>query len=245
MNKPMILVVEDDAPIRSLITTTLKTRDYRYRAASTGESALMEATSHNPDIILLDLGLPDIDGIEVIKKIRSWANTPIIVISARSEDTDKIEALDNGADDYLTKPFSVEELLARVRVTQRRLAMMRADTAAGSSVFVNGKLRVDYAAGCAYLAEKELHLTPIEYKLLCLMSKNVGRVLTHTYITQHIWGSSWDNYVASLRVFMANLRKKLESEPGSPEYIQTHIGVGYRMMRVEEYNLISDSYKEK
>lgn len=245
MNKPMILVVEDDAPIRSLITTTLKTRDYRYRTASTGESALMEATSHNPDIILLDLGLPDIDGIEVIKKIRSWANTPIIVISARSEDTDKIEALDNGADDYLTKPFSVEELLARVRVTQRRLAMMRADTAAGSSVFVNGKLRVDYAAGCAYLAEKELHLTPIEYKLLCLMSKNVGRVLTHTYITQHIWGSSWDNYVASLRVFMANLRKKLESEPGSPEYIQTHIGVGYRMMRVEEYNLISDSYKEK
>lgn len=245
MNKPMILVVEDDAPIRSLITTTLKTRDYRYRTASTGESALMEATSHNPDIILLDLGLPDIDGIEVIKKIRSWANTPIIVISARSEDTDKIEALDNGADDYLTKPFSVEELLARVRVTQRRLAMMRADTAAGSSVFVNGKLRVDYAAGCAYLAEKELHLTPIEYKLICLMSKNVGRVLTHTYITQHIWGSSWDNYVASLRVFMANLRKKLESEPGSPEYIQTHIGVGYRMMRVEEYNLISDSYKEK
>lgn len=245
MNKPMILVVEDDAPIRSLITTTLKTRDYRYRAASTGESALMEATSHNPDIILLDLGLPDIDGIEVIKKIRSWANTPIIVISARSEDTDKIEALDNGADDYLTKPFSVEELLARVRVTQRRLAMMRADTAAGSSVFVNGKLRVDYAAGCAYLAEKELHLTPIEYKLLCLMSKNVGRVLTHTYITQNIWGSSWDNYVASLRVFMANLRKKLESEPGAPEYIQTHIGVGYRMMRVEEYNLTTDSYKEK
>lgn len=233
MKKAMILVVEDDAPIRNLITTTLKTRDYGYLAASTGECAILEASSHNPDIILLDLGLPDMDGIEVIRKIRSWSNTPIIVISARSEDTDKIEALDNGADDYLTKPFSVEELLARLRVTQRRLAMLQADTAAGSSVFINGELKVDYAAGCAYLGDKELHLTPIEYKLLCLMAKNVGRVLTHTYITQNVWGSSWDNYVASLRVFMANLRKKLESEPGAPEYIQTHIGVGYRMMKVE------------
>jgi two-component system KDP operon response regulator KdpE len=233
MKKAMILVVEDDAPIRNLITTTLKTRDYGYLAASTGECAILEASSHNPDIILLDLGLPDMDGIEVIRKIRSWSNTPIIVISARSEDTDKIEALDNGADDYLTKPFSVEELLARLRVTQRRLAMLQTDTAAGSSVFINGELKVDYAAGCAYLGDKELHLTPIEYKLLCLMAKNVGRVLTHTYITQNVWGSSWDNYVASLRVFMANLRKKLESEPGAPEYIQTHIGVGYRMMKVE------------
>lgn len=233
MKKAMILVVEDDVPIRNLITTTLKTRDYGYLAASTGECAILEASSHNPDIILLDLGLPDMDGIEVIRKIRSWSNTPIIVISARSEDTDKIEALDNGADDYLTKPFSVEELLARLRVTQRRLAMLQTDTAAGSSVFINGELKVDYAAGCAYLGDKELHLTPIEYKLLCLMAKNVGRVLTHTYITQNVWGSSWDNYVASLRVFMANLRKKLESEPGAPEYIQTHIGVGYRMMKVE------------
>lgn len=235
MNKALILVVEDDAPIRNLITTTLKTHDYHYLTASKGEAAIIEASSHNPDIILLDLGLPDMDGIEVIRQIRSWSNTPIIVISARSEDGDKIEALDCGADDYLTKPFSVEELLARLRVTQRRLAMMQLDgvSGSGSSIFINGKLKVDYAAGCAYLGEKELHLTPIEYKILCLMSKNVGRVLTHTYITQNIWGNSWDNNVASLRVFMATLRKKLEAEPDSPQYIQTHIGVGYRMMRVE------------
>lgn len=235
MNKALILVVEDDAPIRNLITTTLKTHDYHYLTAAKGEAAIIETSSHNPDIILLDLGLPDMDGIEVIRQIRSWSNTPIIVISARSEDGDKIEALDCGADDYLTKPFSVEELLARLRVTQRRLAMMQLDgvSGSGSSIFINGKLKVDYAAGCAYLGEKELHLTPIEYKILCLMSKNVGRVLTHTYITQNIWGNSWDNNVASLRVFMATLRKKLEAEPDSPQYIQTHIGVGYRMMRVE------------
>lgn len=233
MNKMVILVVEDDAPIRNLIATTLRTHDYKYLVAATGESAIIEASSHNPDVILLDLGLPDIDGIEVIKQIRSWSNVPIIVISARSEDSDKIEALDNGADDYLTKPFSVDELLARLRVTQRRLAAMQTDTSAGSAVFVNGRLKIDYASGCAYLGENELHLTPIEYKILCLLSKNVGRVLTHTYITQNIWGSNWDNNVATLRVFMATLRKKLEAEPDSPQYIQTHVGVGYRMMRVE------------
>ena len=146
MNKPLILVVEDDAPVRNLITTTLKTNDYRYLVASNGETAILEAASHNPDIVLLDLGLPDIDGVQVIKNIRSWSNLPIIVISARSEDSDKIEALDEGADDYLTKPFSVEELLARLRVTQRRLAFMNADRLAASSVFVNGRLRVDYSS---------------------------------------------------------------------------------------------------
>lgn len=233
MNKALILVVEDDAPVRNLITTTLKTHEYKYIVAPNGESAVMEASSHNPDIILLDLGLPDIDGVEVIKRIRTWSNVPIIVISARSGDSDKIEALDSGADDYLTKPFSVEELLARLRVTQRRLAIIHTDAAANESVFTNGKLKVDFAAGCAYLNGSELHLTPIEYKLLCLMAKNVGKVLTHTYITQKVWGSNWENDVASLRVFMATLRKKIESEPGSPQYIQTHIGVGYRMMKVE------------
>lgn len=233
MNKPLILVVEDDASVRNLMTTTLKAHGYRFLTSANGQSAILEASSHNPDIVLLDLGLPDMDGIEVIEKIRSWSNMPIIIISARSEDTDKIEALDAGADDYLTKPFSVEELLARLRVTQRRLTMMQSEPAAEASVFVNGQLRVDYAAGCAYLNDKELHLTPIEYKLLCLLSRNVGKVLTHTFITQSIWGSSWDNDVASLRVFMATLRKKLEKEPDSPQYIQTHIGVGYRMLKVE------------
>ena len=230
MNKLTILVVEDDRPVRNLITTTLKAHDYRYIQAENGETAILEATSHNPDIILLDLGLPDMDGVEIIRKIRTWSNVPIIVISARSEDSDKIEALDAGADDYLTKPFSVEELLARLRVTQRRLAMLKLDSAA-ENVFVNGDLRVDYAAGCAYLKEEELHLTPIEYKLLCLLAQNVGKVLTHTYITQKIWGNSWENNIASLRVFMATLRKKIEKAPSSPQYIQTHIGVGYRMIR--------------
>lgn len=233
MNKVLILVVEDDNSVKNLITTTLKAHDYRFVTASNGTCAILEESSHNPDIVLLDLGLPDIDGVEVIKKIRTWSNMPIIVISARSEDADKIDALDAGADDYLTKPFSVEELLARLRVIQRRLNMIQNKVSAEVSVFINGKLRIDYAAGCAYLNEAELHLTPIEYKLLCLLSRNVGKVLTHTYITQSIWGSSWDNDIASLRVFMATLRKKIESHPNSPQYIQTHIGIGYRMMKVE------------
>lgn len=234
MNKLTILVVEDDMSVKNLITTTLKAHDYRFLTAKNGETAIMEASSHNPDVVLLDLGLPDMDGIEVIKKIRTWSNIPIIVISARSEDTDKIDALDAGADDYLTKPFSVEELLARLRVTQRRILMMQSEAISQSSVFRNGDLTIDYAAGCVYVKEKELHLTPIEYKLLCLLSHNVGKVLTHTFIMQNIWGTSWENDIASLRVFMATLRKKIEKEPNSPQYIQTHIGVGYRMLKVEE-----------
>ena len=223
MNKTLILVVEDDKPVQNLMTTTLKAHDYKYLTAMNGETAILEASSHNPDIILLDLGLPDMDGIEVIKKIRTWTNIPIIIISARSEDMDKVEALDAGADDYLTKPFSVEELLARLRVTERRLAVGQSEQVS-SSIFVNGKLRVDFSAGCAFLEGEELHLTPIEYKLLCLFSKNVGKVLTHTYLTQNIWGRSWENDVASLRVFMATLRKKLEKNTDSAQYIQTHGG---------------------
>lgn len=233
MNKTTILVVEDDTPVRNLIITTLKTHDYKYLTANDGASAIMEASSYNPDIVLLDLGLPDMDGIEVIKKIRTWSNSPIIVISARSEDSDKIEALDCGADDYLTKPFSVEELLARLRVTQRRLNFIQTQVLSTSSVFINGNLKIDYAAGCAYLDDAELHLTPIEFKLLSLLSKNVGKVLTHKFITENIWGSSWDNDVGSLRVFMATLRKKIEKSPDSVQYIQTHVGVGYRMIKVE------------
>lgn len=232
MNKFQILVVEDDAPIRNLIATTLKTHNYKYLLAQNGEEAIIQASTHDPDVVFLDLGLPDMDGVEIIKKIREWSNMPIIVISARSEDEDKIEALDAGADDYLTKPFSVEELLARLRVMQRRIALLQVDNnVIKSSIYTNGKLKIDYVAGCAYKDDEELKLTPIEYKLLCILAKNTGKVLTHKYITQKIWGSAWDSNVASLRVFMATLRKKLGNDSNS--YIQTHVGIGYRMLKVE------------
>lgn len=230
MNNLLILVVEDDAPVRNLIVTTLKTHGYDYITATNGENAVMQASSNNPNVVLLDLGLPDIDGVDVIKKIRTWSEMPIIVISARAEDQDKIDALDAGADDYLTKPFSVQELLARIRVTERRLSAMQSANKS-ESVFVNGNLKIDYAAGCAYLSDEELHLTPIEYKLLCLLSRNVGKVLTHTFITQKIWGAAWESNIASLRVFMATLRKKIEPSADSPQYIQTHVGIGYRMVK--------------
>ena len=233
MNNPVVLVIEDDAPVRNLIITTLKTHDYRYLTAKNGAEAVMMASFHNPDVLFLDLGLPDMDGIDVIRQVRNWSNMPIIVISARGDDADKIEALDAGADDYLTKPFSVEELLARLRVTIRRLTLMNSDKTADRSVYTNGKLTVDYSAGIALLDGEELKLTSMEYKLLCLLAKNTGKVLTHTYITQNIWGRSWDNDIASLRVFMTTLRKKIEPEPDSPKYIQTHIGIGYRMMKVD------------
>ena len=230
MNNLLILVVEDDAPVRNLIGTTLKTHGYDYITATNGENAVMQASSNNPNVVLLDLGLPDIDGVDEKKKIRTWSEMPIIVISARAEDQDKIDALDAGADDYLTKPFSVQELLARIRVTERRLSAMQSANKS-ESVFVNGNLKIDYAAGCAYLSDEELHLTPIEYKLLCLLSRNVGKVLTHTFITQKIWGAAWESNIASLRVFMATLRKKIEPSADSPQYIQTHVGIGYRMVK--------------
>lgn len=173
--------------------------------------------------MLLDLGLPDLDGVEVIHRVRTWSNLPIIVISARSEDTDKIEALDAGADDYLTKPFSVEELLARLRVTQRRLATLQAGVVNEGAVFTNGRLKVDYAAGCAFLGEEELHLTPSEYKLLCLLCKNVGKVLTHTFIAQQIWGRSWENDVASLRVLYGHPAQEVGTGSGfSAIYSDAH-----------------------
>jgi two-component system KDP operon response regulator KdpE len=232
MNKMLVLVVEDDSAVRNLITTTLETQDYKFLTAGTGKDAILAAASHNPDVVLLDLGLPDMDGVDVIRKVRTWSVLPIIVISARNEDADKIEALDAGADDYLTKPFSVQELLARLRVVQRRIIALQGILPAQDTSFVNGGLTIDYAAGCVYLDGDEVHLTPMEYKLLCLLAKNVGKVLTHNYITREIWGSSWENDVASLRVFMATLRKKIEKSPTAPQYIQTHVGIGYRMLKV-------------
>lgn len=209
MNKPLILVVEDDSSVKNLITTTLKAHDYRFLAAGNGETAILDASSHNPDIVLLDLGLPDMDGIEVIRKIRSWSNMPIIVISARSEDTDKIDALDAGADDYLTKPFSVEELLARLRVTQRRLLMMRNDSLAETSVFINGALRIDYAAGCAFWVEKSCILPRLNiscsaccqemlerYSLILTSPRisggAVGKTISH--LCEYLWRHSEKNW---------------------------------------------------
>ena len=229
MNKPDILVVEDDNAVANLIAATLETQDYRYKRANTGAGAVMEALSSKPDVVLLDLGLPDMDGVDVIRKIRSWSNMPIIVVSARSEDFDKVAALDAGADDYLTKPFSVDELLARLRVALRRVRCDSLRLGEESSVYENGGLKIDYAAACAYLSGEEIHLTPIEYKLLCLLARNTGKVLTHNYSLKEVWGGTAASDVPSLRVFMATLRKKLEKDPAHPQFIQTHIGIGYRM----------------
>ena len=231
MNKAHILVVEDDNAVAKLMAATMESQDYQYRIASTGASAIMEALSYKPEVMILDLGLPDTDGIEVIKKIRAWSNMPIIVVSARSEDTDKVAALDAGADDYLTKPFSVDELLARLRVALRRVHHDRQRLSEESSVYENGGLRIDYAAGCVYLDGSEIHLTPIEFKLLVLLAKNTGKVLTHNYILREVWGNPAASDMRSLRVYMATLRKKLEKNTSEPKYIQTHIGVGYRMLR--------------
>lgn len=214
--------VSDNIPNGTVVSFTLPIGE-----AVRGNEAIMLSASHKPDIIILDLGLPDIDGVEVIEHIRTWSDVPIIIVSARSEDRDKITALDKGADDYLTKPFSVDELLARLRVIQRRL--MKSENISVTE-FVNGRLRIDYVSGCVHLDDEELHLTPIEYKLLCLLAKNVGKVLTHKYIIQSVWGTPADNSEASLRVFMATLRKKLSDS--SQALIQTHIGIGYRMMKL-------------
>ena len=228
-----LLYAEDERSLSEAVVDILTYHKYIVDAVYDGEDAYAYALSGNYDGVILDVMMPGRDGIDVLSALRkNGYKAPILLLTAKTQVEDRIRGLDAGADDYLTKPFSVEELLARLRVTQRRLAMMTAEMATASSVFVNGKLKVDYAGGCAYLGEDELHLTPIEYKLLCLLSKNVGKVLTHTFITQNIWGRSWDNDVASLRVFMATLRKKLEPTEESPQYIQTHIGVGYRMIKV-------------
>ena len=231
--KPTILVVEDDPPIRNLITTTLETQNYKYVTAENGSKALIAATSGSPDIILLDLGLPDIDGVEVIKKIRSWSVIPIIVISARSDDRDKIQALDAGADDYITKPFSVEELLARLRSTLRRIQYLESRGAVEESIFYNGDLTIDYTSAVVKLGEQEIHLMPIEYNLICLLAKNVGKVLTHHFILDKVWTNAIESDLSSLRVYMASLRKKIEINTSEPKYIQTHIGIGYRMVKID------------
>ena len=229
-SRPTLLVVEDDAGVRNLIATTLEAHGYRHVCAGTGRAAIAAATSQAPDIVLLDLGLPDMDGVEVVKFVRSWSQMPIIVVSARTEDADKIRALDAGADDYLTKPFSVGELLARIRTTLRRLSHQAAEDPAPALAFDNGGLHVDFATGTASLAGRELHLTPMEYKLLCLLARNVGKVLTHQAIQRHVWGYPTTDGYKTLRVLMASLRRKIGDSPSAPLYIKTEVGTGYRFI---------------
>ncbi|MGE7090823.1 response regulator transcription factor [Lysinibacillus sp. NPDC048646] len=232
MNK-RILVVEDDVAIGNLIKMTLTTQHYEFDIVRDGTSAVQKALSMKPDVIILDLGLPDMDGVDFIHKVRSWSQTPIIVVSARSEEYDKINALDAGADDYVTKPFSVEELLARIRVALRRTAIEH-DSDSLQSVFVNGNLEIHYLANTVFVRGEEVHLTPIEYKLLVVLSKHIGKVLTHNFLLKEIWQNVLPTDVPSLRVFMATLRKKIEENPSTPKYIQTHVRVGYRMLRISE-----------
>jgi two-component system KDP operon response regulator KdpE len=231
--KANVLVVEDDNAVRNLITTALTTFGYKACCARNGAEAIAEAVSLQPDLFSLDLGLPDMDGTDIINKLRTWTNNPVIVVSARSEIHDKIAALDAGADDYLTKPFSVEELMARVRAALRKMSYDKS-LLKGTNVFVNGGLRIDYAANAAFVDNQEIHLTPMEYKLLCLLSRNVGKVLTHNYILREIWASDFESTTQSLRVFMASLRKKIEKNQSEPVFLKTHIGIGYRMVRLQD-----------
>ncbi len=228
MNRFQILVIEDDPSIRKLIATTLKLHDYTYMTAADGKEAIMLSLSVKPDLILLDLGLPDIDGMDVIRTVRSWSQLPIIVISARGNDRDKISALDEGADDYLTKPFSTDELLARIRVTQRRLSYI-AGGRQENSLFVNGDLTIDMEAASVTCNEKKIHLTATEYRLLKLLAANVGKVLTYPMIIKEIWGGSVETDIVSLRVHMATLRKKIGDSSREEPLIQTHVGIGYSM----------------
>lgn len=229
-----ILVVEDDAAVRHLVKIAVELHGYHYREAVDGSQALVELSLRPPAIMLLDLGLPDMDGCEIVKKLRGWSDLPIIILSARLEDKDKVEALDAGADDYLVKPFSVEELLARIRVALRRV--QHAAELQGMQpepTYANGPLTIDYQAARVAYCGKEVHLTPIEFKLLCLMARNSGKVLTYNYLLKQVWGEMNVSEMSSLRVFMATLRKKIEPDPSNPAFIKTHVGIGYSMERIE------------
>jgi two-component system KDP operon response regulator KdpE len=223
-----VLIVEDDKYIMSFTTIYLKDEGYKTVAAVTGKEAIALFYANNPDIILLDLGLPDMDGIEVIRQIREKSNAPIIIVSAREEENEKIRALDLGADDYMTKPFHMGELLARIRVAQRKLNSIANST--NIEVFTFDHLTVDYTRGLVFVDNEEVHLTPMEYKLLRLLISNRGKVLTHNYILNQIWGYGEAGDAKSLRVFMASLRRKIERDPANPQFILTQVGVGYRFV---------------
>ena len=230
MIRDKIIIVEDDPGISKYLQAALRSHEYDTLLAPDGKTALEMIASHCPDLLLLDLGLPDMDGSEIIRSVRAWSRMPIIIISARSAEIDKASALDMGADDYLTKPFGTVELLARIRTTLRRLSYAQTGGVASEGSFDTGELHIDFDAGIATMDGEELHLTPIEYKLLCLLAHNADKVLTHQFILHEIWGTATKSDLASLRVFMGTLRKKIESDPAHPRYIQTHVGIGYRLV---------------
>ena len=225
--KERILVVEDDVQIRNFICYALKQENFNYMAAGTAQGALRALVSEQIDLMLLDLGLPDFDGMEVIKKVREWSEVPIIVISARDQDKEKAAALDIGADDYLTKPFSTTELMARIRVAIRHLYKQREGKI--QAVLSIATLQIDLNKHLVYLEGVELHLTPMEYNLLALFFKNIGKVLTTGYIIKEVWGVGYGTDTQALRTLMAGLRRKIEKNPAKPRYIVTEIGVGYRL----------------
>ena len=228
MNKIKVMIIEDEDAISNFISTTLKANTYAPLVAKTAREALSMIPSHCPDLILLDLGLPDMDGIEILKKIREWSSIPVIVVSARGEESDKVEALDLGADDYISKPFGTSELLARIR-TALRHSILPNSTAPATDVFKTKGLTIDFDKRQITVDGKDVHLTQIEFKIVSLLAKSAGRVLTYDFIITELWGpyAVKDNQI--LRVNMANIRRKLEKNPASPEYIFTEVGVGYRM----------------
>ncbi len=225
-----ILIVEDDSQIRNFICYSLKQEGFSYITAGTAQGALSTLVTEQIDLMLLDLGLPDFDGMEVIKKVREWSEMPIIVVSARDQDKEKASALDNGADDYLTKPFSSMELMARIRVAIRHLH--KAGGTRSQTILAVGELKIDLDKHLVYLEDSELHTTPLEYSLLSLFFRNIGKVLTTNYIIKEIYGPGYGSDTQALRKLMAGLRRKIEKNPAKPRYILTEIGVGYRLSDV-------------
>lgn len=224
MENARILIIEDDKTILNFLSISLKTNGYRFETAQTGIEGISLFLANSPDVVLLDLGLPDIDGLEVLRQLRQASDVPVIVVSAREQEREKVEALDAGADDYITKPFSIGELLARIRVALRK----RTPPAAEKAEFVMDTLTVDFEKRRVSVDGKDVHLTPIEYKLLTLLVENKGKVLTHSFINKKVWGYEYVDDAQSLRVFMANIRRKIEKDTTRPRYIMTEVGVGYR-----------------
>lgn len=228
-SKPLILVVEDDEGICNFITAILTSNDYSIMRTAKGKEAISMVASHCPDLILLDLGLPDMDGIEVLKTIRQWTGIPVVVVSARGYEREKVEALDLGADDYITKPFGTSELLARIR-TEIRHSQRNPNTNPSDIKNIKvGDLEINQDKRLVTLSGNVIHLTPIEYKIIVLLSKYIGKVLTHDFMIKEVWGP-YTNEIQALRVNMANIRRKLEVNPAEPQYIVTEVGVGYRMV---------------